>query len=177
MLLMGDEVGRSQGGNNNTWCQDSALSWMIWRPDQCDQDLFQFIQRLLTIRGRLPDLFNPDVPFSEAPPRRGDPPDRIWRQWHGVELDKPDWASWSHCLATSLQRGNRGAVMWMGFNSYFKAMHFDLPVATSRWHRLIDTALPPGQDLPEQPEPWSPKGVPLESRSLVVMVARELLPY
>ena len=176
MLLMGDEVGRSQGGNNNTWCQDSALSWMIWRPDQCDQALFQFLRRLLKTRRRLSDLFNPEAPFSEVPQRRGDPPDRIWRQWHGVELNKPDWASWSHCLATSLQRGNRGAVVWMGFNSYFKAMHFDLPEAASSWHRLIDTALPPGEDLPEQPEPWSPNGVPLESRSLVVMVASELLP-
>ena len=33
MLLMGDEVGRSQGGNNNTWCQDSPLSWMVWNDD------------------------------------------------------------------------------------------------------------------------------------------------
>ena len=176
MLLMGDEVGRSQGGNNNTWCQDSPLSWMIWRQDDCDGDLLLFVQRLLKLRQRLPDLFSPETPISETRPRRGSEPDQLWRQWHGVELNKPDWASWSHCIATSLQRGDRGAVLWVGFNSYFKAMHFDLPPAASPWHRLIDTALPAGDDLPETPEPWTPQGVPLESRSLVVMAARELLP-
>ena len=73
----------------------------------------------------------------------------------------------------SLHRGKRGAVLWAGFNAYFKAMHFDLPESASPWHRLIDTALPPGEDLPKQLEAWSPDGVPLEARSLVVMVARE----
>ena len=52
-------------------------------------------------------------------------------------------------------------------------MHFDLPAAASPWHRLIDTALPAGEDLPKTLEPWSPDGVPLEARSLVVMVARD----
>ena len=52
-------------------------------------------------------------------------------------------------------------------------MHFDLPEPTSPWCRLIDTALTAGDDLPTVLEPWSPKGVPLEARSLVVMVARD----
>jgi glycogen operon protein len=46
MLLMGDEVGRSQGGNNNTWCQDSPLSWMIWGDDHCDHELQTYVQAL-----------------------------------------------------------------------------------------------------------------------------------
>ena len=48
----------------------------------------------------------------------------------------------------SLQQGHQGAVLWMGFNAYFKSMHFDLPEAASPWCRLIDTALPAGEDLP-----------------------------
>ena len=175
MLLMGDEVSRSQGGNNNTWCQDSPLSWMIWRDDQCDRQLFHFVQKLLHVRRRLSDLLSPDTAINETPPRQGDHPDRLWRQWHGVERGKPDWASWSHCLAMSLHWGHQGAVLWMGFNSYFKAMNFELPAAASPWHRLIDTALPAGDDLLDVPEPWSPSGVPMESRSMVVMIAAELL--
>jgi isoamylase len=175
MLLMGDEVGRSQGGNNNSWCQDSPLSWMIWGDDHCDRHLQGYVRRLLRLRQQLADLINPQQPIGEVPQRRSSDPDLLWRQWHGVELGKPDWASWSHCLAVSLQRGSRGAVLWAGFNSYFKAMHFDLPQPTSPWHRLIDTALPPGEDLPQQPEAWTPGGVPLEARSLVVLVARDIL--
>ena len=59
MLLMGDEVGRSQGGNNNSWCQNSPLGWMVWNEDQCDLELKQFLQRLLRLRQSLPQLFNP----------------------------------------------------------------------------------------------------------------------
>ena len=59
-------------------------------------------------------------------------------------------------------------------NAYYKAMHFQLPPCESGWCRLIDTALPPGDDLPAQAEPWSPAGVPLESRSLVLMAAAPL---
>ena len=173
MLLMGDEVGRSQGGNNNTWCQDTPLSWMIWSEQHCDRELLTYVQRLLKVRSQLTELLNPVVAPSEQRQRRSNDPDGWWRQWHGVELGKPDWASWSHCLAMSLHRGSRGAVLWAGFNAYFKAMHFDLPVPASPWHRLIDTALPAGEDLPQTLEPWSPEGVPLEARSLVVMVARE----
>ena len=113
-------------GNNNTWCQDS--------PELDDLAAGRLRRRSSALRAtaaelrqRLPDLFSPETPISETRPRRGSEPDQLWRQWHGVELNKPDWASWSHCIATSLQRGDRGAVLWVGFNSYFKAMHFDLP--------------------------------------------------
>ena len=173
MLLMGDEVGRSQGGNNNTWCQDTPLSWMIWSKEHCDGELLTFVRRLLKLRSQLTELLNPAVGHSEQPHRRSSDPDGLWRQWHGVQLGKPDWASWSHCLAMSVHRGKRGAVLWAGFNAYYKGMHFDLPKPASPWHRLIDTARPAGEDLPETPDPWSADGVPLEARSLVVMVARE----
>ena len=189
MLLMGDEVGRSQGGNNNTWCQDTPLSWMIWSETHCDEALLTYVQRLLKVRSQLAELINPLVAHSEPPPPpapsadtpetpespepRLSEPEGLWRQWHGVELNKPDWASWSHCLAYSVQRGSEGAALWIGFNAYFKAMHFDLPEPSSPWCRLIDTALTAGEDLPTALEPWSPKGVPLEARSLVVMVARD----
>ena len=73
----------------------------------------------------------------------------------------------------SLQQGNQGAVWWLGFNPYFKSMHFDLPEAASPWCRLIDTALPAGEDLPTRIAQWSSSGVQLEARSLVVMVAQE----
>ncbi|QNI74318.1 isoamylase [Synechococcus sp. NOUM97013] len=191
MLLMGDEVGRSQGGNNNTWCQDTPLSWMIWSQAHCDTELLTYAQRLLKVRSQLAELINPLMAHSEPPPPapseetddtpespqalapRISAPEGLWRQWHGVELNKPDWASWSHCLAYSVQRGSEGAALWVGFNAYFKAMHFDLPEPTSPWCRLIDTALTADDDLPTVLEPWSPKGVPLEARSLVVMVARD----
>ncbi|MFM7085708.1 MAG: glycogen debranching protein [Cyanobium sp.] len=174
MLLMGDEVRRSQGGNNNTWCQNNPLGWMHWQHDRGDLDLRLFLRRLLSLRQQLAPLLNPEHVLPDAPPRRSGDGHSLWREWHGVELQKPDWAHWSHCLAWSLHDGPRGPLLWCGMNAYYKAMHFELPPQPLGWRRLIDTALPAGEDLAPQPERWTPPGVPLESRSLILMLADPL---
>ena len=175
MLLMGDEVRRSQGGNNNSWCQNNPLGWMHWQPDEGDLALRLFMRRLLKLRAHLAALFNPEQSIDETPQRRSSDRGNLWRQWHGVELDKPDWASWSHTLAWSLQDSRQGPMVWCGLNSYSKAMHFELPACPNGWLRVIDTALPPGDDLPSEPQPWLPLGAPLQSRSLMLLVAAPLL--
>ena len=173
MILMGDEVGRSQGGNNNSWCQNSPISWMIWDDDQCDIKLKEFTQRLLTLRKQLTSLFNPINAPRETVKRLRNEQGDIWRQWHGVKLAKPDWAAWSRTTATSLHMGSRGALLWMGFNAYSSELSFELPVPASPWMRVIDTSLPPGKDLPKQPEAFNGGEILLESRSLVLLLARE----
>ena len=175
MLLMGDEVRRSQGGNNNTWCQDNPLGWMHWQPDTGDLALRLFLQRLLQLRAHLAGLFNPELPLDDKPQRRSGDRGHLWRQWHGVELASPDWASWSHTLAWSLNDSQQGPLVWCGMNAYSKAMHFELPSCRQGWLRVIDTALPPGEDLPSEPEAWLPAGAPLQSRSLMLLVAAPLL--
>ena len=174
MLLMGDEVGRSQGGNNNSWCQDSPLSWMVWNDDQCDLELKQFLQRLLSLRRALPQLINPLIPPRESASRKSNDHSDLWRQWHGVELSKPDWAAWSSTTATSLHMGSRGALLWMGFNAYEEELNFELPVPASPWTRMIDTSLPSPQDLPSEAVPFQGVTIPLQSRSFVLMLAREV---
>jgi isoamylase len=149
MLLMGDEVRRSQGGNNNTWCQDNPLGWMHWQPDAEDLALRTYVIRLLTLRRHLAALLNPEAPFldglvEEAP---GSEPSHLWREWHGVELRKPDWASWSHTLAWSLHDPHHGALLWCGMNAYGKAMHFDLPRRLDADHRY-GPACGPGSACP-----------------------------
>jgi glycogen operon protein len=93
-----------------------------------------------------------------------------------VEHEKPDWASWSHTLAWSLHDADGQPLLWCGLNAYAKAIHFELPVSGSGWLRLIDTGLPAGEDLPAAPRPWTPEGIPLESRSLVLLAAGHLEP-
>ena len=177
MLLMGDEVGRSQGGNNNSWCQNSPLGWMVWNEDQCDLELKQFLQRLLRLRQALPQLFNPLVPPRESNRKSAEQPSEqrsdLWRQWHGVNLAKPDWAAWSRTTATSLHRGSRGALLWMGFNAYKESLSFELPVPASPWKRVIDTSLPSSQDFPAEPVNFSGVEIPLQSRSFVLLLAEE----
>lgn len=173
MLLMGDEVGRSQGGNNNTWCQDSPLGWMVWNEDHCDLELRLFLKRLLKLRQALPQLFNPLIPARETTKKHPQDHTDLWRQWHGVDLSKPDWASWSRSVATSLHMGSHGAVIWMGFNAHKEALDFELPIPASPWTRVIDTSLPSPQDFPDQPVPFRGVTIPMQSRSFVLLVAQD----
>ena len=173
MLLMGDEVGRSQGGNNNTWCQDSPLGWMVWNEDHCDLELRLFLKRLLKLRQALPQLFNPLIPARETTKKHPQDHTDLWRQWHGVDLSKPDWASWSRSVATSLHMGSHGAVIWMGFNAHKEALDFELPIPASPWTRVIDTSMPAPQDFPEQPLQFRGVTIPMQSRSFVLLVAQD----
>lgn len=173
MLLMGDEVGRSQGGNNNTWCQDSPLGWMVWNEDHCDLELRLFLKRLLKLRQALPQLFNPLIPARETTKKHPQDHTDLWRQWHGVDLSKPDWASWSRSVATSLHMGSHGALIWMGFNAHKEALDFELPIPASPWTRVIDTSLPSPQDFPDQPVPFRGVTIPMQSRSFVLLVAQD----
>ena len=170
MLLMGDEVGRSQGGNNNSWCQDNVLSQMIWDPSQCDSNLYAYVRRLLKVRCQLADLL---VPMQKTDTISLARQENYDLRWHGVEPNKPDWAHWSHSIAYSLNRGKHGAILWVGCNAYFRAMHFGLPKAASPWHCLINTALLPSMDFSKKLKPWAKTSVLLENRSLVVMLAQE----
>jgi glycogen operon protein len=172
---MGDEVRRSQGGNNNSWCQNNPLGWMHWQADQDDGALRAFLQRLITLRSNLAGLLNPELAHPEQGASQGADGPELWRQWHGVELNKPDWASWSHTLAWTLNHRSQGPLLWCGMNAYGKAIHFDLPICPSGWLRAIDTGLAAGEDLPTEPGPWRAPRATLESRSVMLLVAKPLL--
>jgi glycogen operon protein len=175
MMLMGDEVRRSQGGNNNSWCQDNPLGWMHWQPDQEDQALRSFLQRLLALRRHLQALFNPETPHADGHKARALEPGHLTRHWHGVTLDQPDWASWSHTLAWTLNDPHHGALVWCGLNAYHERIAFQVPEQPQGWLRCIDTALPADADLPWEPEAWQGRERELESRSLVLLVQPALL--
>ncbi|CAK6699189.1 isoamylase [Synechococcus sp. CBW1107] len=174
MLLMGDEVRRSQGGNNNTWCQNNPLGWMHWRPDEDDQRLHRFLSRLVRLRRRLESLLNPEIPHADSPPSKPGERDLIWREWHGVELLQPDWGSWSHSLAWSLHDMRHGPLLWCGMNAYYQPMVFKLPEASAGWLRVIDTGAPDGDDVMASPQPWIAEEAALESRSLMLLLASHL---
>ena len=176
MLLMGDEVRRSQGGNNNAWCQDNPLGWMHWQPDPDDQALRLFVRRLIHLRHHLADLLNPEIPHAEAGKvLRFDQPGHLLRQWDGVKLGQPDWANWSHTLAWSLNDKERGPLLWCGMNAYYEDLSFEIPSCQSGWHRVIDTHQEPGDDLPAQPQVVGGDTIPMGSRSLVLLVAQPLM--
>ncbi len=170
MLLMGDEVGRSQGGNNNTWCQNNKLGWMIWEEAECDLNLLDFVKKLLILRAKFPALFSPSSPHPKSPTEGSN---QIWVELHGVELSKPDFNEWSHTISYSLEKGSKGSIMWMGLNACDHPIHFQLPHPASPWNLILNTARQNNEPLLTKPTPWRKSGLEIESKSLVVMMAKE----
>jgi glycogen operon protein len=169
MLLMGDEVRRTQGGNNNAYCQDDETSWFDWTLLSRQADLHRFVT--LLNRGRLlrdVEHEHDRVALNELL-RRAD------IMWHGVRLHEPDWRPSSHSLAFTTKHRPDGVLLHVILNAYWQPLSFDLPPLAARagaaWRRWVDTSLESPQDIVE----WY--GAPLvdgtsylaEPRSAVVL--------
>ena len=172
MLLMGDEVGRSQGGNNNTWCQDNSLGWMDWNQKNWDHDLNEFVLKLISLRKQLPEFFSPDIIFEDKKDITKAKTSHFWIQWHGIKVNKPDWSDWSHTLGLSINKNDEGSAIWIGLNAYKESMLFDLPTPISPWKKYIDTSILKIKSVSKKPLA-NQSNVLIESNSLVLMVASE----
>tara|TARA_Y100001968_G_scaffold124634_1_gene113635 strand:+ start:70 stop:612 length:543 start_codon:yes stop_codon:yes gene_type:complete len=173
MLLMGDEYSRSQGGNNNSWCQDNPIGWMHWDSSPADENLIDFIKKLLIIRKSIPELFSPEFCFEERKLKDQKNKYCYSIKWHGIKLNSPDWSDWSHTISYSLHKNQNTAVMWLGLNAYSKAMQFDLPNPSSSWIELINTNNPRKLDKTKVALPTSQKHIALESRSVIMTLDKE----
>ena len=169
MLLMGDEVGRSQGGNNNTWCQNNPLGWMTWNHENCDQDLKAFVMRLISLRKQLPEFFSPDYIFDSYKDKTKAKTSGFWIQWHGIKVNKPDWGEWSHTLGYSINKKDEGSAIWLGLNAYKEAMLFELPKPISPWKKIIDTTYLKNKNISKKPLA-NQSNILIESNSLVVLL-------
>ena len=143
MLLMGDEVRRTQHGNNNAYCQDNEISWFDWTLLDKHTGLRRFVKGLIRFRQGL-SVYKDDRNTSLIELLHN-----ADLQWHGVKLDEPDWGYNSHSLALAVW-GRRGQF-YLIFNAYWEALDFELPApprgARNGWRRLIDTWLAPPDDL------------------------------
>lgn len=136
MLLMGDEVRRTQGGNNNAYCQDNELSWFDWSLLKKHADIHRFVQVLCEMRTARGEVsLTQSLSLCELI-------ERTSIKWHGLELGQPDWSESSRSIAFQLT-GRGGHYQLFGiFNSYWEALRFELPRSEAcPWRRCIDTAL------------------------------------
>ncbi len=170
MLLMGDEVGRSQGGNNNTWCQDNSLGWMTWDHKNCDQDLKEFVRKLISLRKQLPEFFSPDCIYDTHKDSNKIKSSDFWIQWHGIKVNKPDWGDWSHTLGYSINKKDEGSAIWLGLNAYKETMLFELPKPISPWRKYIDTSFLKNKNVSKKTLA-NQSNIPVASNSLVLLVA------
>ncbi len=120
MLLMGDEVRRSQGGNNNAYGHDDPTSWFDWSDVERHAEVLRFSQGLIRLRKRIAAIF--DVPDDEG---LLDLLAAASIEWSGIHVGAPDLGDDSHSLALTI-RADAGALHLM-FNAYWEALDFDLP--------------------------------------------------
>src|SRR5215470_3115239 len=146
MLLMGDEVRRTQYGNNNAYCQDNESNWFDWSLLKKHADTHRFA-KLLIARRLLRDM-GPERERTSLSQLIS----RAKKSWHGVRLDQPDWSAQSHSIALSVELRREGLLVYFAFNAYWEPLNFELPPLGKResWRRWIDTFL----DSPEDIVPW-----------------------
>jgi len=169
MVLMGDEVRRTQYGNNNAYCQDDETSWFDWTLVAKHADVHRFAK--LMNAHRLLRNFGPELSGASLNQllRTAD------RAWHGVRLGKPDWSVGSHSLASSLYLKEQSLAFYLILNAYWEPLEFELPADHGNpWCRWIDTALDSPDDIVE----WARAPLVTSAtyraapRSVVVLYAR-----
>jgi glycogen operon protein len=145
LLLMGDEIRRTQLGNNNAYCQDNALSWFDWSGIERHGDLLRFVRELIAFSQRIRVLQEDRYWTVTEPGRPG------ILSWHGVDPAKPDWGPTSHTLAYTLEAPGGDQSTYLLLNAYWRPLEFRVPHPPRGldWRRIVDTAQePPGDIVP-----------------------------
>ncbi len=145
MILMGDEVRRTQIGNNNAYCQDNEISWFDWRLVSKHSDVLRFVTSLINARLQKDiSVEDPGVTLNELLRQS-----RV--QWHGVKLNQPDWSDESRSIAMTAWSMRGRFAIHMIINAYWDDLAFELPYLSDSsfkcWHRWIDTSLKSPDDI------------------------------
>jgi isoamylase len=144
MLLAGDEVSRSQNGNNNAYCQDNEIGWLDWTLVERSADMLRFTREMIALRRRHPALRR--ARFIDPSPAGGDPDLR----WHGEDGGEPDWNDADArvlCFTlTGLAKSEPVLHVMMNMGPLVKPLPLP-PVAGCRWHRVVDTSCEPPLDI------------------------------
>jgi isoamylase len=173
MLLAGDEVMRTQRGNNNAWCQDNELSWFDWRAVDRERDMLAFVRGMIALRRRHPSLTANRFFSGEPIPHRGVPD----IAWHGRRLNEPPWHDrQAQCLAFTIAgRSADEADLHVVLNMSDEALEAPLPKIAGRcWHCAVDTSDARGVFAPSEQHALDAAVFSILPRSVVVLEARPL---
>ena len=162
MICGGDEVARTQQGNNNAYCQDNAISWTNWDLDDSQKDLHEFVSKLIHLRLEHPVLHRRRFFTGREP---GDPDDKIpqveWMDHTGSIMDMEDWSN-THAFSVMiyLNGSDIPETDWYGnqmvdndfiliFNAHYEPIMFTLPDEQygKKWRLIVDTHNPKGPEL------------------------------
>jgi glycogen operon protein len=168
MLSMGDEVRRTQRGNNNAYCQDNEISWFDWDGLEAHAGLLRFVRQLVDFTQALP-IFREERFWATG---EGEGAHIVW---HGVRLGEPDWGHDSHSIAFTLHCPRHKDQLHVMLNAYWKPLVFELPPLSEdeNWHCIVDTAQPSPDDFcpPNEAPPIADGAYRVADRSAVLLMA------
>jgi isoamylase len=155
MLSHGDELGRTQRGNNNAYCQDNEISWVDWKLDGRTQEFLDFTRHVFRICRENP-VFRRRRFFEDKKREDGRGQDVSWLRPDGREMSIEDWQNGRNRVLGMMVHGdasddvdergrpNRGKTLLLLLNASNRARHFVLPRVTElgHWHELVNTAQP-----------------------------------
>ena len=178
MLVAGDEVGRTQNGNNNAYCQDNEINWHDWYWDDPKWRLLNFTKKMIRLRKAHPIFRRRDF-FKGVPVGDAGRKDVAWLKPDGHEMTPEEWGKeFARSLGMWLNgeqlpetddhgRALRDASFLVLFNAHHDVIEFRLPEHGGGWATEADTSFETGEPPPERP---APQGTyPLQGRSLVVL--------
>jgi isoamylase len=183
MLLAGDELGRTQNGNNNAYCQDNEVSWLNWTLDKIDHQTLAFVRQLLALRKQHP-VFRRRKFFQGRKIKGAEIKDVVWYRPDGQEMTDEEWnQDFARCLGMGLsgvavdevnERGQRISDdnFILLINAHFESVPFVLPVPPTGagWVALIDTSCQLSGEVSRFH--FGNDSYPLQARSLALLVER-----
>ena len=171
MFVMGDEIRRTQNGNNNAYCQDNEISWMDWSLLERNEETYHFFRKIIEFRKTHPILHLPRF-FSGDVNRRG----LKDISWHGTRLNSPGWSDAdARALAFTLGGFDGDPDMHVMMNMYWDNLEFDIPVIPgTKWYKKIDTSEQSPCDVADQGSEklYSGNTLKISGRSIVVLVSK-----
>jgi glycogen operon protein len=183
MILGGDEIGRTQRGNNNAYCQDNEISWYDWSLLEQNKGLFRFVKEMIAFRLRHPGFMRPEF-YTGRDGNYNAIPDISWFTEKGVT---PDWDKIGYCLALRIDGGKADILadqddndFFIMFNAGLDPVIFNLAEAPGKknWCRVVDTSLRPPDDIlvPGSEKLLSSQyKYTVKARSMVILLSRGTL--
>jgi glycogen operon protein len=171
MLLSGDEVRRTQLGNNNAYCQDNEISWFDWSLVDKHQDILRFAKAVIALRkGRSVSVERLDMTLDELLQRQP-------FEWYGVDLNQPDWGYDERTLAATVPLLGYRSILHLMINAYWEPLDFQVPVVdagSEAWRVAVDTYADTPHDIYDPAEGPTVEGATyrVQPRSIVMLLSQ-----
>ena len=175
MILMGDEMCKTQKGNNNAYCQDNLDNYLDWDRKEIFSDVFDFVKNMINFRKKHSILRR--CSFFTEKDFDGNGYNDI--TWHGISPGKPDWSYFSKTLAFMIDQEDtedniNNCSIYVALNSYHEDLDFQIPYLPKKiWYRVVDTSDKENSFL-EIPELVSGKSYHVKSRSSIILIAKDV---